>query len=699
MLPCVDDIEFYNLYSIAILKYIDSELPIELYLECFNPMIPLDVENSSIPVAIFTFIVKNTSNERVKVSLLATLQNAVGYDGHSEVEGVRFRGYKGNINEVIKGQDFMAVYMYSTELKVNDPTYGTLCLACLDPNVTYDSCWTSIVNLWKQFSNEGKLINREKSDPSKRGGTWNAALAKELELNVGEQKKVTFVITWHFPNRVIDWDPRRRGLRIGNFYNRRFNSALEVLKYLVSNFKRLKSTTENFVLSFYDTTLPREIIESVGTQMSTVRTPTCMWLEDGTVACFEGCGRTTGCCPMNCTHVYNYAQTIAYLYPELERFIREIDLTVQTEESGMIHHRTVIPLSEERGSGPATDGHLGTILKFYRELLYCGDIELLKEYWEKLKLVMNYVLKEWDENHDGVIEGPQPNTYDCIIHGPNTFIGSLYLASLKAMIEMAKTIGDKEAKILYERLFESGYKKLDKLTWNGEYFIQHRNLELEAKDRERASKDKWLKRWIWCAVGNGCLSDQLLGQWWAYILNLGYILPKEHVKEALKSIFKYNFKLNFEGHIHDQRVYAFPEEGGLLNCTWPKGDRPENPILYCDEVWTGVEYEVAALMIYEDMVKEALTILSSVRERYNGVNGNPLNEVECGEHYARPMSSWSLLLAAEGYFYDCLKKTLRLKPKIYSNNGSFKGFVIVGTGWGIFSEKEGHSKEYKLEIK
>ena len=699
-LSCISEIEFYNLYPIAILKFIDPQLPIDLYLECFNPMIPLDTENSSIPAAVFLFIIKNTSNRKIKVSLLATLQNAIGYDGHSEVEGVRFKDYGENVNEIIKGQDFVAVFMYSKGLDTKDSRYGTMCFACLSPEVTYNTSWTNVVELWRQFTNEGRLANVEKSSPSKKGRTWNAALVKEIELKPNEWKEVIFVITWHFPNRIIDWDPKRAGFRIGNFYNKRFKNALEVLKYLARNFKELRELTETFTLSLYDTTLPRELIESVGSQMSTIRTPTCMWLEDGTVACFEGCGRRAGCCPMNCTHVYNYAQTMAYLYPKLERAIREVDLTIQMEDNGMIHHRTVIPLSEERSSGPATDGHLGTILKFYRELLYYGDIEFLKRHWNRLKLAMAYIFKMWDRDEDGVIEGPQPNTYDCIIHGPNTFIGSLYLASLKAMAKMANIMGDREAEKLYSSLFRSGYKKLDKLTWNGEYFIQRRSLELEAKDKDRASKDKWLSRWIWCAIDNGCLADQLLGQWWAFILNLGYVLPKEHVRRALESIFKYNFRKSLEGHIHDQRVYAFPHEGGLLNCTWPKGGRPSNPILYCDEVWTGVEYEVAALMIYEGMINEALTMLSSVRERYNGVDGNPLNEVECGEHYARPMSSWSLLLAAEGYFYNALEGVLELKPKIFSKDGSFKGFVVIGTGWGTFHETHGEDfKEYRLEVK
>jgi len=152
--------------------------------------------------------------------------------------------------------------------------------------------------------------------------------------------------------------------------------------------------------------------------------------------------------------------------------------------------------------------------------------------------------------------------------------------------------------------------------------------------------------------------------------------------KALKSIYKYNWRKSLRGHVHSQRVYAFPNEGGLINCTWPKSDRPNDAIWYCDEVWTGVEYEVVALMIYEGMIKEALEILNAVRERYNGRTGNPWNEVECGEHYARPMSSWSLLLATTGYKFDAYRLIMEFNPRI--NEENFRALFTTATGWGSY---------------
>lgn len=52
------------------------------------------------------------------------------------------------------------------------------------------------------------------------------------------------------------------------------------------------------------------------------------------------------------------------------------------------------------------------------------------------------------------------------------------------------------------------------------------------------------------------MTDQLLGQFMAQAAGLGYVLPKEHVKKTLESIYKYNFKDCMENVPNVQRTYA-----------------------------------------------------------------------------------------------------------------------------------------------
>ena len=110
-------------------------------------------------------------------------------------------------------------------------------------------------------------------------------------------------------------------------------------------------------------------------------------------------------------------------------------------------------------------------------------------------------------------------------------------------------------------------------------------------------------------LGAGCLADQLIGQWWAHLLELGHLLPDEHVRTALRTIVSANLRHGFRDFEHGFRVFADGDDTGLLICTWPDGGRPEVPVRYADEVWTGIEYEVAALCLFEGLVDEARAVL------------------------------------------------------------------------------------------
>jgi len=170
--------------------------------------------------------------------------------------------------------------------------------------------------------------------------------------------------------------------------------------------------------------------------------------------------------------------------------------------------------------------------------------------------------------------------------------------------------------------------------------------------------------------GKGCWSDQVVGQWWARVLNLGDILPNQQVASALRAIYKHNFLWKTAGFEGTQRFLEFADgdDKGLLCGSWPKGGRPADPMLYRDEYWTGIEYQVAAHKIYEGQVEEALAIVRGARERYDGRKKSPWNEIECGDYYARAMSSWSLLLAAQGYVYDGPARKLAFNPRFSSDD-------------------------------
>ncbi|MBL1216859.1 MAG: hypothetical protein D8M59_05125 [Planctomycetes bacterium] len=474
-----------------------------------------------------------------------------------------------------------------------------------------------------------------------------------VALDTREQRTFRFVLAWHFPNRP----------EVGNEYATRYADAAAVVRHIDEHFDRLSSETHRWVDTYYEqSTLPHWLLERLHWPVSNLATGTCLRHADGRFWAWEG----VGCCSGTCTHVWNYEHACARLFPELERSVRiGQDLGVALHEDGLVGFRGLT------NGWYAADGQAGTILKCYREHLMSPDDGFLMQNWPAIKKALEYSMTQ-DENDDGLIENSQHNTYDINFEGPNTMVGSLYLAAVRAGEEMARCMADTEFAERAHRVFESGKRLSSQRLFNGEYYIQL--VDLEAHPRYQ--------------YGDGCLSDQLFGQGWAHQLGLGYVYPTEQVRIALNSVWKYNWAPDIgpqnEAHT-PERWFAAPGEPGLFTCTWPRSAFLEQGVRYKNEVWTGIEYQVAGHMIWEDMLTEGLSIIRGVHVRYQPEKHNPYNEVECGDHYARALASWGCYLALCGYEYDGPAGKLAFDPRL-SENGRFRAAFTTAQGWGTFEQ-------------
>jgi uncharacterized protein (DUF608 family) len=692
-LPGIEGIKFIGEYPVAEIEYLIPGFPLHLQLEAYSPFIPLNCDDSGLPAAIFHFTISNSTSKTIEASILMCQQNAVGWDDATEIDGIRHPEFGGNRNRAVRRPGLTAVRLANKSLPEDHPRGGEMLIAALSDEASSKAQWVDLEELWEDFRSDGHLEPSQRDRPSPKGQTLNAAIACTLAVEPGSEERITFLLTWRFPNKYADWyqstfalesNIKKSKLWIGNHYASRFDSALVVAEYVRDNLERFDKAAWRFREAMFDSSLPTPIIDAVSSQISVLRSPTCFRDAEGTFYGFEGClgastefqGDRGGCCPLNCTHVWNYAMTVARLFPRLERSMRETEWLRQQHDSGYLPHRVVVPFylrrPWDRWIGgppyPALDGLLGGVLKTYREFLACGDKAWLKSLWSHVRLAIDHVMDRYDRG-DGVIHGPQPCTYDVEIEGPNSFIESLYLASLRAAEEMAKIVGDAESAEKYRDRFRLGRNAADRLLWDGEYYVHKYDPQSESDH----------------AYGNGCHADQLFGQWWAHSLGLGHVFPPARVRRALSSIVKYNCRSDFSDHMQFPRRYVRDDEAGMLNCTWPKGEKPEMPLLYSDEVWTGIEYEAAGLLLYEGMIDEALQIIKTARKRHDGRLRSPWNDVECGDHYVRAMSSWTLLEAAAGYRYDASKDLIEFAPRIKPEN--FKCFFAAATGWGRYSQR------------
>jgi non-lysosomal glucosylceramidase len=586
--------------------------------------------------------------------------------------------------------------------------------------------WDNAHVFWDDFSDDGKITETKVAQESPEERSDVSSLLVQVELKPGEETTIPFYLTWYFPNRENYWNREKEvmGKLFRNYYSTQFKDSLDAAVYLIENISELYSDTKAFHDILFSSTYPSYVIDALSSQTSSLKTNLLIRTEQGKAFGFEGLTDNSGCCPMNCTHVWNYENTMAYLFPSLERSFRETDFLHNTFDNGYQVFRTLMPLGDYWWKfKPCADGQMGNIVRVYREWKLSGDTEWLKKLWPKVKKALEFawngvghvqeenkwqqeMLKmPWDPDKNGVMEGEQHNTYDIEYYGPNTMTGSLYLAALKAASEMAEALGEGENADLYENIFKQGSKIHDETLWNGEYYIQQVNVlagltipehlkSLKRKNQETEDPEKKSVRGEASTLKNeqsypkyqyglGCLSDQLLGQYLAFVTNLGYVLEKPHINKALDSIFQYNFHQDLSQFSNVQRVYALNEESGLLLCSWPKGNRPALPFVYSDEVWTGIEYQVAASLIYAGRVDKGLKIVESIRKRYRGFNRNPWDELECGHHYARAMASWAVMLALSGFHFDGVNHIISFSPKI--NQKDFDTFWSTGSGWGSYS--------------
>ena len=493
------------------------------------------------------------------------------------------------------------------------------------------------------------------------------ALTRKWSLAPGASGEAVFFITWHFPNLRMDRLPP------GRHYATRFASALAVAEHLAQRYPELRELTHRWHDTWYDSTLPYWFLDRTFLNTSILATSTCHRFANGRFWGWEG----VGCCHGTCGHVWQYAQAVARLFPELKRDTRErVDFGLALQKDGAIHFRA------EFNDIPAVDGQAGTILRALREHQMSTDDSWLKRNWPAIRRATEWLIAK-DGDGDGLIEGNQHNTLDTDWFGPVAWLSGMYLAALRAAEEMARVVGDDAFARRCREIFERGQRKLVAELFDGEYFINKPDpRHLDAINS-----------------GTGCHIDQVLGQSWAWQVGLGRVLPEKETVSALRSLWRYNFTPDvgpYRQRYKPGRWYAMPGEGGLLMCTFPrkdwdyaqaKGKGPEWAAGYFNECMNGFEYQVAGHMIAEGLVQEGLAVTRMVHDRYHAARRNPWNEVECGDHYARSMASYGVFLAACGYEYDGPRGRLGFAPRLTPEH--FKCAFTTAEGWGSFSQQIG----------
>jgi uncharacterized protein (DUF608 family) len=725
-LPRLARATFRARFPFATVNLEDPRIPLQVELTGWSPFTPGDADSPSLPVAALEYRFVNPGDRPVEAIYSFHARNfmATGRPWELEPEGPGGEAVCATRNG----------FVLSQARRDGRPwDQGAFSAVVDDAGVKVNCAWfrggwyDPLTILWKTISQgeapeAGPIMHAgARGEPSPGG-----SLYVPFRLGPGEEKLVRLRLAWYVPETGLRvGDDRCEGLcaegspdcgdgsdlpRHRPWYAGVFEDIEAVTEYWRETCDVLRERSAAFRDCFYDTTLPPEVVEAVAANLTILKSPTVLRQTDGRLWCWEGCCDSAGCCAGSCTHVWNYAQALPHLFPDMERSLRQTEFNENQDERGHQAFRASLPIRPTaHGFHAAADGQLGGIMKVYREWRISGDSDWLRDLWPQVKQSLNYCIGTWDPDHRGVLAEPHHNTYDVEFWGPDGMCTSFYLGALKAAMTMAEglehsavrsearrsagvpsvAVGDSVP--LYAELFERGRAWMESELWNGEYFVQKiewQDLRAGDPTQEKTLRTTYSPEALELLrregpkyqYGDGCLSDGVLGAWMAAVCGVGEILDREKVAAHLLAVFRHNFKRDLSGHANPQRpTFALGKEGGLLLCTWPRGGDLSLPFVYSDEVWTGIEYQVASHLMMMGYVDEGLEIVRTVRDRYDGRVRNPFNEYECGHWYARAMSSYALLQGLTGVHYDAVDRTLTIKPSI---RGDFRSFFCTATGYG-----------------
>ena len=292
------------------------------------------------------------------------------------------------------------------------PGFGSLALATAAARASILPAFDDWNTAWRSLSETGQVTAPDRVHPvaaTTAGRTTHGAVSARVVVEPGATLEVPFVLTWHYPNKYNE-----HGEWMGCHHATLWPDAAAVLREVAANLAGLREKTERFRKTFYDSTLPYWLLDCLTSQAAIIRHIGVVFrIASGDIYGWEG---SNGCCQPTCTHVWGYEQTLARLFPDLEREMRRIDFHHQQRPDGGVNNRTDVP-SPPRPTGeqPFTDGHASCVLKAYREALNHPDESWFKAYWPPVKRAVEYLIAR-----DAAGSGASPTAFSRTTSGTPT---------------------------------------------------------------------------------------------------------------------------------------------------------------------------------------------------------------------------------------------------------------------------------------
>nr|WP_290227441.1 GH116 family glycosyl hydrolase [Trichocoleus desertorum] len=672
----------------------------ELTCQQFSPIWAHNYQEASYPIAVFEWTAHNPTDQPITLSIMLTWQNMVGWftnankspevkvrdDGSPVYEyQPRLGESQGNFNEWVVDRHRVGCVLDRAGRDANanpQEGEGQWAIASLAPPYTsevfYHTRWNPVgdgAEIWQTFAQDGSLADCSDETPAAAGEQVGAAIAIRFILAPGESRQIPFVLAWDFP--VTEF---AAGIeyyrRYTDFFGRNGQNAWSMVRTALKHYENWNAKIQAWQQPILERTdLPHWFKMALFNELYDLTDGGALW---SAASDRDPIGQFA---VLECIDYRWYESLDVRLYgsfgllmlwPELEKsvmraFARAIPAADdRTRVIGYYYTIGAESPTAVRKVANATPHDLGApnehvwektnytsyqdcnlwkdlpsdfVLQVYRDYLLTGanDVQFLEECWPSVVAALAY-LKTFDLDGDGIPENsgaPDQTFDDWRLQGISAYCGGLWIAALEAVIAIgqilisqpaatsptADTAEIMSAIATYQTWLAQARPLYQAKLWNGQYY------RLDS--------------------GSGSdvvMADQLCGQFYARLLSLPDVVPLDCAHTALKTIYEACFLKFFDG------------EYGAANGVKPDGS-PENPkATHPLEVWTGINFGLAAFLLQMEMKTEAFQLTEAVVQQiYNhGLQFRTPEAITANgtfraSHYLRPMAIWAIYGVLSGF--------------------------------------------------
>ncbi|KAE9548170.1 hypothetical protein FO519_008616 [Halicephalobus sp. NKZ332] len=539
-----ENVAYRGLYPRSWTKYALPELKLTIVVKQITPIIPHDYKDSSLPLSVFVFEVKNESDEIYDVSITFTFRNGTGKrrladDVSCTVSEFEKNGIRGALLDHVIDQ---MNCIYGISGKESDSVKASVCTG-FDPNGNGKVFWNTLIDNAGRI--EGKLENCSNA----------VAVGLSSRILPNRNEKIEFSLVWHMP--TVFFGTRQRPLK--RWYTRHFgtekDSAITISEYALQTYPEWEQKIEDWQNPILDhPNLPNWFKSALFNELYFLSDGGSVWfdydqswsqqekhLSDYTEKLLMEYGRfgyleSWEYRMINTYDVHFYASfALAELFPQLEHVLQAemTDNIHNTEDTLVKFHMEgdIAPIKTYRRvphdlGNPAREPWVSTNAYVMHNTAMWKDLNLkyilasYRDYYCMLKKSRSFLefiyptvisliqegLENWDRDGDGMIEnfGLADQTYDAWrMIGVSAYCGSLWIAALKVVVEMAKDYGDEKSYEKYLNILNGAKKVFDDKLWNGKYYNFDESLNSQKT----------------------VMADQLCGYWKHYYRAIGYMRP------------------------------------------------------------------------------------------------------------------------------------------------------------------------------